>query len=167
MVQAAGAGKEARVFSDMNTTLLLVLAIVLLIAASVFAQFYRTRRSPLGRVLYIFSNIRNAEKLCREFSYKRSVKKFQVAGWKKNKDKVPFLPEELRAELARLFGMMEDINLKIDTAIKFKSNAYLVTIDVKNLEEPLAASEQRLKEWVQANMHNPEYLPRRRSLFRW
>jgi hypothetical protein len=151
----------------MNTTLLLILVVILLLAASAFAQFYRTRRSPLGRVLYIFSNIRNAAKLCHEFSYKSSVKKFGVAGWEKNKDKVDFLPEELRAELARLFGMMEDVNLKIDTAIKFKSNAYLVTIDVKNLEGPLAASSKRLRDWLQDNMHNPEYLPRRRSLFRW
>jgi len=151
----------------MSTTLLLVLAIVLLIAASVFAQFYRTRRSPLGRVLYIFSNIRHAEKICREFSYKRNVKKFQVAGWQKNKDKVHFLTKVLHTELAKLIGMLNESNIKIDTAVKFKSNAYLVTIDVKNLEEPLAASKERLRNWIQENMHNPEYLPRRRSLFRW
>jgi len=151
----------------MNSTLLLVLAIVFLLVASAFAQFYRTRRSPLGKVMHIFSDIRSAEKLCREFSYKSRAKKFRVASWYKNKDKVLFLPGDLRAELARLFGMMEDVNIKIDTAVKFKSNAYLVTIDVKNFEEPLAASRLKLRDWLQENLHNPEYLPRRKSLFRW
>jgi hypothetical protein len=151
----------------MNSTLLLVLVIILLLGASAFAQFYRTRRSPLGRVLYIFSNISYAEKLSRELNQKGGVKKFRVAGWEKNKDKVPFLPDELRADLARLFDMLEDMNLKIDTAIKFKSDAYLVTLDVSKLEEPLAASKQKLREWIEDNLHNPEYLPKRRSIFRW
>jgi hypothetical protein len=151
----------------MNNTLLFILVIVLLLVAAGFAQMLRTRRSPLGRVLHIFSNIRYAERLCRNFSYGRSIKKFRVAGWEKNKNKVLFLPEELRADLAKLFGVLEDINIKIDTALKFKSDAYLVTVDVKNLEEPLAACKQQLQRWVQENLHNPEYLPRRMSLFRW
>jgi hypothetical protein len=151
----------------MSGTLLFVLALVLLLVAAIGAQLFRTRRSPLGKVLNIFANIRYAERLCREFSYSQSVKKFRVSGWEKNKDKVRFLPEELRGNLARLFGMLADINIKIDTAMKFKSDAYLVTIDVKKLEEPVAICKEQLKAWVQANMHNPEYLPKRVSLFRW
>lgn len=151
----------------MNPTLLFILAIVVLLAVAVGMQWFRTRRSPLGRVLGIFANIRHAEKLCREFSYSRSVRKFRVSGWEKNKGKVLFLPEELRVDLAKLFGTLADINIKIDTAMKFKSDAYLVTVDVKKLEEPLASCKEQLKAWVQANMHNPEYLPKRVSLFRW
>jgi hypothetical protein len=151
----------------MSGTWLFVLALVLLLAAAVGAQFLRTRRSPLGRVLNIFASIRYAERLCREFSYSQSVKKFRVSGWEKNKEKVRFLPEELRGNLARLFGMLADINIKIDTAMKFKSDAYLVTIDVKKLEEPVTTCKEQLRAWLQANMHNPEYLPKRVSLFRW
>jgi hypothetical protein len=143
------------------------LAVLLLLAASIALQIFRTRRAPLGRVLHILANIRHAEKICRQVSDSRKVRKFRVNGWEKNKEKVRFLPEELRTELDRLFGTLADSNIKIDTAAKFKSDAYLVTIDVNKLEEPLAAGRQKLQRWLEANMHNPEYLPRRVSLFRW
>jgi hypothetical protein len=144
-----------------------ILAIVALLAASIGLQIFRTRRAPLGRVLQIFANVRYAEKLRQEFSDSRKVRKFRVNGWEKNKRKVLFLPEELRTELDGLFGDLADINIKIDTAMKFRSDAYLVTIDVNKLEQPLASCKEKLQKWVQANMRNPEYLPRRIGLFRW
>jgi hypothetical protein len=153
--------------ADMNGLIPFILVLVALLALAIGIQMFRTRRSPLGRVLGIFSNIRYAEKLCREFSYNQGVKKFRVSGWEKNKGKVLFLPEGIRSDLANLFSTLADINIKLDTAIKFNSDAYLVTIDVKKLEEPLASCKEQLKAWVQANMHNPEYLPKRVSLFRW
>lgn len=146
---------------------LFILVIVALLVASVGLQILRTRRAPLGRVLQIFANIRYAEKLRKEFSGSRKVRKFRVNGWEKNKRKVLFLPEELRTELDGLFGNLADINIKIDTAMKFRSDAYLVTIDVNKLEQPLASSKGKLQKWLQANMHNPEYMPRRFSIFRW
>ena len=144
-----------------------ILVVVALLAASIGLQIFRTRRAPLGRVLQIFANIRYAEKLRQEFSDSRKVRKFRVNGWEKNKRKVLFLPEELRTKLDGLFGNLADINIKIDTAMKFRSDAYLVTIDVNKLEQPLASCKEKLQKWLQANMHNPEYLPRRFSIFRW
>lgn len=146
---------------------LFIVAVTALLAASMGLQVLRTRRAPLGRVLQIFADVRYAEKLCKEFSYSRKVRKFRVRGWEKNKNKVPFLPEELRTELGGLFGTLADINIKIDSAMKFRSDAYLVTIDVNRLEQPLASCKGKLQKWVQANMHNPAYLPKRLSIFRW
>ncbi len=146
---------------------LFIVAVTALLAASMGLQVLRTRRAPLGRVLQIFADVRYAEKLCKEFSYSRKVRKFRVSGWEKNKNKVPFLPEELRTELDGLFGTLADINIKIDSAMKFRSDAYLVTIDVNQLEQPLASCKGKLQKWVQANMHNPAYLPKRLSIFRW
>jgi hypothetical protein len=151
----------------MSSTLLFVLALVVLLVVALGAQLLRTRMSAMGKVLQIFANIRYAEKVCREFSYSQSVKRFHVSGWEKNKDKVRFLPEGLRGEMTKLFGMLSDVNVKIDTAMKFKSDAYLVTIDVKKLEEPLASCREQLKVWVQENLRNPEYQPKRISIFRW
>ena len=147
--------------------LFFILVMVALLGASIGLQILRTRRAPIGRVLRIFYNIRYAEKLCKEFSYSRKVRKFRVNGWENNKGRVLFLPEELRTELDRLFGTLADINIKIDTALKFRSDAYLVTVDVNKLEQPLASCKEKLKNWVQANMHNSAYLPKRMSLFRW
>ncbi len=151
----------------MGNTLLFALVIVGILAASVFLQYFRTRRAPLGRVLQIFHNIRFAEKLCREFGYTRKVKKFRVAGWEKNKEKVLFLPEKLHRDLANLFGILMDMNVKIDTALKYKSDAYLVSVDVNSLEEPLADCKQQLRTWIQDNIHNPDYQPKRISFLRW
>ena len=151
----------------MSSTLIFILAILLLLVVAIGTQLIRARRSPLGRVLNIFTNIRYAEKLIREFSYNQGVHKFRVSGWEKNKDRVRFLPEDLRNDLAKLFGMLSDLNIRIEKAMKFKSDAYLVAVDVKQLEEPMASCKEQLKTWVQANMHNPEYLPKRISIFRW
>lgn len=147
--------------------IIFALAIVALLALSIGLQVFRTRRAPLGRVLQVLSDVRYAEKLCREFSNSRGMRKFRVNGWEKNKGKVRFLPEELRTEIEGLFGKLADINVEIDSAKKFKSNAYLVTIDVNKLEQPLASVKEKLQKWLQVNMHNPAYLPKRLSLFRW
>jgi hypothetical protein len=151
---------------DMGT-LYLILIMVALLGLAFGLQYLRTRRAPFGRVLHIFTDIRYAEKLCREFSYNQKVKRFRISGWGTNKERVPFLPEDLRAELDKVFAMLADVNLKIDSAVKFKSDAYLVTVEVKNLEEPLANAKKKLQEWLQANLHNPEYQPKKVSLFRW
>jgi hypothetical protein len=146
---------------------LFILLIIALVAFSVGLQVFRTRLAPLGRVMQILSNVRYAEKLGKKSGYDRTVRKFRVSGWEKNKKKVPFLPEELRVELDGLFGKLADINVEIDRTMKFKSNAYMVSIDTNKLEQPLASGREKLQKWVQANMHNPAYLPRRISLFRW
>ena len=39
-------------------------------------------------------------------------------------------------------------------------------IDIDKLKEPLTQSKEQLREWVQENMQNPEYMPqKRRGLF--
>jgi hypothetical protein len=44
----------------------------------------------------------------------------------------------------------------------------MASIDLSRLKAPLAQSQQQLREWVQENMQNPEYLPKqRRGLFRF
>jgi hypothetical protein len=147
--------------------LFFVLVIIALLALSVGLQMFRMRRAPIGRVLLIFSNLRYAEKISKESSYSLSVKRFRVDGWQKNKNKVPFLPEELRTELDGIFGRLADVNDEIDRTMKFKSNAYMVSIDVNKLEKTLVSCKEKLQQWLQANMHNPEYQPKRMSLFRW
>ena len=88
----------------------------------------------------------------------------KTGAWAKNKDKVEFLPQELRMTLSQVFKMLEDANGRIDAARKFKSDSYMAGIDVSKLKEPLARSKEQLVEWLQANMNNPQYQAKRRSL---
>ena len=150
----------------MTTNILIGVVLFLMLGLSVVLQIFRTRQSPLGRVVGILSNVNQNEKYIRNFSYHRSKGKLKAGAWKKNRDKVDFLPEELRLTLSRLFEMVEEVNGRIDAAIKYQSDSYMAGIDVSKLEAPLAKSKEQLQEWIQENMHNPAYLPKKRSLFR-
>jgi hypothetical protein len=151
--------------SELLTNILIGVALVLMLGLSVVLQIVRTQRAPLGRVVGILSNIIKNEKFVENFSFHRSMGKLKAGAWKRNKNKINFLPQEILTSLSRLFEMVEDVNERIDAAIKYKSDSYMAGIDISKLKEPLAKNKEQLQEWVQANMNNPEYLPKKRSLF--
>ena len=153
--------------SDTNSIVIFGVAMFLLLVLSLLIQAWRTRRSPMGKVVGIASSVRHNMKLCDNFSYDRSIGRFKTAAWDKHKGAVVFLPEGLRAELAGVFGEITEINERIDAARKYSSDSYMASIDVSKLKGPLASCREKLQAWVYENMNNPEYLPKRRSLFRW
>jgi len=151
---------------DSGTNIILVIVVILFLALNVFIRSRRAGGSPLGRVVGIFANLNHNEKLVENFGFHRSVEKLKTNAWKKNKDKVDFLPQELRMALSQVFEMSEEVNERIDAARKFKSDSYMAGIDVSKLKPPLAKCRQQLQEWFQENMQNPEFQPkRRRGLF--
>ena len=139
--------------------------ILLLLVFNVFFRKGRAEKTPLGRVVSIFSDLSKNEKLVENFSFHRTVKKLRTGSWKRNGNKVEFLPQDLRMMLAQTFEMSEEVNERIEAARKFKSDSYMAGIDVSKLKEPLARSKQRLQYWLQENIQNPEYMPKRRGLF--
>lgn len=151
---------------DIGSTVLIGVAMVLLLGLSVGLQGLRARRSPLGKVVGIASNVRYNEKLCNSFGENRGVGRFKTGAWDRNKDSVDFLPGELLTELSKLFKTIAEINVNIDTARKHGSTSYMGSFDVDKLKAPLASCKKHLQDWVYANMNNPQYLPKRRSLFR-
>jgi hypothetical protein len=152
---------------NINSTLLIIIAMVLLLALSMAIQFFRTRKAPMGRVIGIFNNVKYNEKLSQNFRYSRSVGRFKTGAWDKYRDAIGFLPEELRAELSKVFEKIAEINGRIDAARKFKSDSYMAAVEADALIAPLASCREQLQKWIYANVNNPEYLPKRRSLFRW
>ena len=104
--------------------------------------------------------------MCENFSYHYSIGRFKTGAWNKHGRKVEFLPGELLTELAGLFEQINDMNDRIDAARRQKSNSYMAAIEVDKLKPPLARCQEQLKEWVMENMNNPDYLPKKRSLFR-
>ena len=151
--------------SDLTMNILIGVALFLMLGLSVVFQILRTQRAPLRRVVGILSNVIKNEKFVENFSFHRSMGKLKAGAWKKNKDKINFLPQDMRTELSKLFEMVEEVNERIDAAIKYKSDSYMAGIDISKLKEPLARNKEQLQEWVQVNMSNPEYLPKKRSLF--
>ena len=144
---------------------ILIILIGVVIVVNIFIRKRRAEKTPLGGVAGILSEVNNNLKLTEAFSFHRGARKFQTGSWKRNKDKIDFLPVELLNTLSKAFEMSEDVNERIDAARKYGSDSYMAAIDVDKLKEPLAKSKQGLQEWLQENMQNPEYAPKRRGLF--
>jgi hypothetical protein len=149
-----------------GSTVIIIVVLVVGLVLTLGLQFWRMSRSPMGKVLRITNNIKFNEKLNRDFGY-NSVKKFKTGAWMKNKEALDFLPEELLVELDKLFYQLAEINDRIDSAIKFKSNSYLASIDADQLTEPLIECRDQLQAWITENIHNPEYLPKKYGIFRF
>ena len=150
----------------LGTSVLIGVAMVLLLGLSIGLQIVRTRRAPLGKVVGILSSVKYNMKLCEDFSYHRSIGRMKSKAWEKNRDKVYFLPQGLMNDLSKLFEMVDEVNERIDAAIRYKSDSYMAAIEIDKLKAPLANCQEKLTEWVYENMNNPEYLPKKRSLFR-
>ena len=149
----------------MIENVLIGLALFLMLGLAIFLQMFRMRRAPLGRVVSILSSVKHNERLCENFSFHRSIGRMKASAWQKNKDRVDFLPQELWTMLSELFELVGEVNEMIDAAIRHKSDSYMAAIDVDKLKMPLSTCREQLQEWVYENMHNPDYLPKRRSLF--
>lgn len=140
--------------------------VLLFLGLNIYVKSRRSLKSPLGRVAFILTNINHNVNLVENFSFHHGVGKMRTSAWQKNKDKIDLLPQELRMALSQVFEMCEEVNGRIDAARKFKSDSYMAGIDISKLKAPLADSQKQLQEWLQANMQNPEYQPkRRRGLF--
>lgn len=148
-----------------NSNIILIVVMLLMLVLAIYIKSRRELRTPLGRVIVIFSQVKHNVKLVENFGYHHNVGRLKTGAWNRNKDRVAFLPQDLQETLAHTFEMSDEVNQRIDAARKFKSDSYMAGIDVEKLKAPLARSQQQLQEWLQANMSNPEYLPKRRGLF--
>ena len=148
------------------TNLLFGVAMFLLLGLSIGLQIFRTRRAPLGRVVALLKAIKHNQKLVEDFSYSRDIAKFKTGSWERYREKLVFLPQELRKEMTRLCDIVIDINTRIDEARRHQSDSYMAAIEVDKLKAPMDNCRMQLEEWIMANMNNPDYLPKKRSLFK-
>jgi len=152
--------------SETVINILVGVVILLFLGLNIYVKSRRSLKTPLGRVALILTNINHNVNMVENFSFHHGVGKMKTDAWQKNKDNIDILPQESRMALSQVFEMCEEVNGRIDAARKFKSDSYMAGIDISRLKAPLADSQRRLQEWLQANMNNPEYQPkRRRGLF--
>ena len=151
---------------ETGINIIIGVVVLLFLGLNIYVKSRRSLKSPLGRVALILTNINHNVNLVENFSFHHGVGKMRTNAWQKNEDKIDLLPQELRMALSQVFEMCEEVNGRIDAARKFKSDSYMAGIDISKLKAPLADSQKQLQEWLQANMQNPEYQPkRRRGLF--
>jgi hypothetical protein len=152
--------------NDTNSLLILGAAMVLMLILSMAVQAFRTRRSPMGRVVGIASDLRYNRKLSEKISAGGGAARFKTGSWDNNSGRVGFLPEELRADLAKLFEAFGEINMSIDTARTHGSSAYMGSVKIDKLLEKIVPCQESIQNWVFENMNNPEYLPKKRGFLR-
>jgi len=145
---------------------ILGILIVLVLVGNVYFRRRKMEKTPLGAVAFMLMELDSNYNLTESFSFHRGIKKFKAGSWNRNKNKVDFLPVELRNALSKAFEMSEEVNDRIDAARKYGSDSYMAGIDVGKLKGPIDKSRQDLRVWLQENMDNPEYAPpKRRGLF--
>ncbi len=150
--------------SETWMTVLLVVLMVGLLVANVFLGKRKAEKAPMGKVVSVLSDIRHNQKIVQTFNFHWQTKRFKTGGWRRNSTKITFLPEDLWISLDKIFDLIDDYNQRIDIAKKSRSDSYMAGIDVDRLKAPLDGAAERLREWVQVNMTNPEYAPKRRGL---
>ena len=149
------------------TTVIFVLAIIGMLVLTMILQGWRTNRSPLGKVINIFKDVKHNEKLTGNTVAGNVDSRFRTAAWDRHKESVGFLPEELLSLLGKLFTEMGEINRQIDESTKLGSRGYAGGYNSSRLQTNLADAREKLREWIQANMNNRDYLPKKIGLFKW
>jgi len=132
-------------------------AIIIPIIIIIVLMFVMRRRRPAEKteseiVGSLFSDVSENMRLMEGFSYRGRPKKFRIDSWKRNSEKIGFLPETLQETLSRAFSLVEDFNQSIDAAKKQRADIYLTGVDAHKLEAPLTKSKEGLEEWIRANM---------------
>lgn len=145
--------------------IILVVVILLFLLSSIFLRRRSMEKTELGRVVTLLSEINENLKIIDAFSFTLGVKKFKTGSWTRNQDKLDFLDDKLRTNLARAFGMAEEFNQNIDAAKKHKSSSYLANIEADKLKEALTKSQQELGDWFNENKDKQELPPKKRGLF--
>lgn len=149
----------------MNDVLITTLAGLALLAAlglNIYVRIRRQFKSPLGKAALIAMDMNRSNKVIENLDQSRGVPALKTGNWKKHKDKIDFLPHELRMELGQVFEMLKEVEEMLNAARRFKSSSYLSGIDVSNIKEPLQKAREHLQDWIQENMNNPEYQPKKR-----
>ena len=128
-----------------------------IIPVAIFVVFNIVRRKQqeqkrrLGVVKTLIAEADHNRKLMEAFLIQWDYKKFKTSTWKRNKDKLDYIGQSLRATLAGTYEIVEGFNREIETAKQQKSVSYLAGIRVDKLRDPMAKSRQGLEEWYALN----------------
>lgn len=87
--------------------------------------------------------------------------------WEEQQSNIDFLPEELRKDLADYFQIVGGVNQQIDAAVSNRQDNQSGYVDISKLHEPQLDIMHRLDKWIYANLNNPNYMPRKKGLFRF
>ena len=136
-------------FKDVGANLPFIIGAIALV---VIQFFLRRRRGPGANQQEIVQNllaeVRLDIRLAEVFSFQYQARRFMTTTWQLNKNKLDFLAPKLQESVNNAFLMAEDFNQQIAAAKKYKSTAYMNSINIDKLKELLDASQQGLEQWL-------------------
>jgi len=133
-----------------------LIPVIVFILFNVFFRKQQEAKRQQEVVRSLLSEINYNQKLMEAFLFQWQARKFKTGTWKRNRDKMDYIDQGLRATLAGAYEIAEGFNREIEVAKKHKSASYLAGIQVDRLQEPLAKSRQGLEEWLQLNKGKKE-----------
>jgi hypothetical protein len=128
-----------------------LIPVIVFIVFNIFFRKQQEQKRRLTVVKSLLSEVDHNQKLMEAFLMRWQTKKFKTANWKRNRDKMDYIDQDLRTTLAGAYEIAEEFNKEIEAAKKHKSPGYLASIRVDRLREPLAKSRQGLEEWLELN----------------
>jgi hypothetical protein len=126
--------------------------VVLFLIFNVLFRKQQEQKRRVAVVKSLLSEIDHNQKLAESFSVRSQAKKFKTATWDRNREKIDYIEDgELYSTLVDAYEIIKEFNRGIDTAKKYKSTSYLMSIKSERLREPLTRSKQGLQEWLELN----------------
>ena len=133
-----------------------LIPVIVFILFNVFFRKQQEQKRRMEAVRSLLSEINSNQELMEAFLFQWQAKKFKIGAWKRNKDKMDYIDQDLHIILASAYEIAEEFNREIEAAKKHKSASYLASIQVDRLKEPLVKSRQGLEEWLQLNKGKKE-----------
>ena len=142
--------------------------IIILVAIIALALLLRRRRgggSNLEIAMSLIGDVRhNLTVLSKFSSTSPTFKKLKTGNWKRSKERMDFLDEQLRNHINSAFTLSQEFNDRLDAARLNKSTSYLMGVSTDKLKDSLDMSRQGLGLWIKEN-YQKEMFSRRRGLF--
>ncbi len=138
-------------WKEIGNILAYLIPVVIFVVFNILLRKQQEQKRRLGVVKGLMDEIDQNQQLMESFLLQWQFKKFKTGRWKRNKDKLDYIDQGLRATLAGTYEIAEGFNREIETAKQQKSTSYLAGVRVDRLRDPLAKSRQGLEEWYALN----------------
>ena len=149
--------------SDFGNILIILIPIILIVIFNVFFRRRKAEKTQPEIAMSLLSEVVTNQQIAEAATKTTQIRKFRTGSWQRNREKLDFLDEKLRDELAKAFNMAEEFNRAVDATRKFKSSSYLEGISVDRLKESFTRNRQGLEGWFELNKDQAMTMPGRRG----
>jgi hypothetical protein len=138
-------------FGSLGEKLLFVAAIFAFIMLFALMRGKDPRRARADIVRTLLSELRIDTILVDTWDRQPVQRYFEVTGWQLHKKKLQFLEKDLQKDIADVFGLAVDYNMRLRAARKAKSTEK-VAPELETMKEAIPRVKRGLEDWLLANV---------------